>query len=252
MTGTISSSSRPAAIAAVGALLAAQRERILIGAGDAELGGDVLGGLRHRVDRRIFAFISGLTKRQPIVVSSIFAARENALSALAITNGARVMLSTPPAIIERRLAALDCPRGDGDRVHARSAQPVHRRPRHGSGQPGQQQRHARDVAIVLARLIGAAVDDVVDRRPVDPRIALDERTDRNGRQVIGADSRERAAVAAERRADRVAEEGIGHCGAPFSRRAASSDRASGTPVSRCNSSKHRPSTISTHAQAVAA
>ena len=44
------------------------------------------------------AFISGLTKRQPMVVSSILAARENALSALPITKGARVMLSTPPAI----------------------------------------------------------------------------------------------------------------------------------------------------------
>ena len=34
-----------------------------------------------------------------MVVSSTFALRENALSALASTNGARVMLSTPPAII---------------------------------------------------------------------------------------------------------------------------------------------------------
>ena len=46
-----------------------------------------------------FSFISGFTNRQPIVVSSIFATRENALSDLPITNGARVMLSTPPAII---------------------------------------------------------------------------------------------------------------------------------------------------------
>ena len=38
-------------------------------------------------------------KRQPIVVSSIFALRENAVSALPMTNGARDMLSTPPAII---------------------------------------------------------------------------------------------------------------------------------------------------------
>ena len=43
-------------------------------------------------------FINGLTNRHPIVVSSIFAVRENALSAFPITNGARVMLSTPPAI----------------------------------------------------------------------------------------------------------------------------------------------------------
>src|SRR5437867_7465595 len=38
------------------------------------------------------AFISGLTKRQPIVVSSIFMLRENAASALPTTNGARDML----------------------------------------------------------------------------------------------------------------------------------------------------------------
>src|SRR5205823_4395056 len=45
-----------------------------------------------------FAFISGLTKRQPMVVSSSFAEREKALSALPRTKGARDMLSTPPAI----------------------------------------------------------------------------------------------------------------------------------------------------------
>src|SRR4051812_25961144 len=44
------------------------------------------------------SFIAGLTKRQPIVVSSIFAARENAASDFPITNGPRDMLSTPPAI----------------------------------------------------------------------------------------------------------------------------------------------------------
>ena len=36
--------------------------------------------------------------RQPSVVSSIFNEREKALSALAMTKGARDMLSTPPAI----------------------------------------------------------------------------------------------------------------------------------------------------------
>jgi acetyl-CoA acetyltransferase len=38
------------------------------------------------------------TKRQPMVVSWISAWRENAVSALGMTNGARDMLSTPPAI----------------------------------------------------------------------------------------------------------------------------------------------------------
>ena len=40
----------------------------------------------------------GFTKRQPIVESAISAWRENALAALGITNGARLMLSTPPAM----------------------------------------------------------------------------------------------------------------------------------------------------------
>jgi len=45
------------------------------------------------------AFMSLLTKRQPMVVSWIALLRLKALSALGITNGARLMLSTPPAII---------------------------------------------------------------------------------------------------------------------------------------------------------
>ena len=45
------------------------------------------------------AFISLLTKRQPIVVSYISALRSKALVALATTKGARLMLSTPPATI---------------------------------------------------------------------------------------------------------------------------------------------------------
>jgi hypothetical protein len=44
------------------------------------------------------AFISGLMKRQPMVVSKISAERENASAALPITNGARVIDSTPPAM----------------------------------------------------------------------------------------------------------------------------------------------------------
>ncbi|VFT18435.1 Uncharacterised protein [Pseudomonas aeruginosa] len=44
------------------------------------------------------SFISGLTKRQPMVVSSIFWPRPKALSALPITYGARDIDSTPPAM----------------------------------------------------------------------------------------------------------------------------------------------------------
>ena len=79
------------------------------------------------------------------------------------------------------------------------------------GQPGEQQRHARDVAVVLAGLVGAAVDDVVDRAP-SRRSALRAISAlmRDRAEVVGAHRRERAAVAAERRAHRVADEGFLH------------------------------------------
>ena len=52
------------------------------------------------------ARITGLMKRQPMVVSKISALREKAVSALGITKGARDMLSTPPAIIKSASPAL--------------------------------------------------------------------------------------------------------------------------------------------------
>ena len=44
------------------------------------------------------AFISGLMKRHPMVVSCMSAERWNASAAFPVTNGARVMDSTPPTI----------------------------------------------------------------------------------------------------------------------------------------------------------
>lgn len=46
------------------------------------------------------SFIRRFTKRQPIVVSWTALPRLNAGSAFGITNGARLMLPTPPAIIK--------------------------------------------------------------------------------------------------------------------------------------------------------
>ncbi len=64
------------------------------------------------------AFISLLTKRQPMVVSYTALLRLKALSALGMTTGARLMLSTPPAIIRRASPAL----------MARAAEPTASRP----------------------------------------------------------------------------------------------------------------------------
>jgi len=68
-------------------------------------------------------FISPLTNRQPIVVSYTSAERENASLAFAITNGARVMLSTPPASISSaspaRIARAAVPTASSPLPHSR-------------------------------------------------------------------------------------------------------------------------------------
>src|SRR5246127_4789557 len=96
------------------------------------------------------AFISGLMKRQPIVVSKMSAERENASAALPITNGARVVDSTPPAI-PRSIAP---PRAAG--IEPRSAKAVEGLAGNLVRQAREQQRHPRHVAVVLAGLVGAA------------------------------------------------------------------------------------------------
>ena len=78
------------------------------------------------------------------------------------------------------------------------------------GEPGQQQRHAADVAVVLAGLVGAAVIQVVHRLPIHAGIALHQDAQRDGAEVVGADVLQRAGVAADRGADEVADEGLWH------------------------------------------
>ena len=110
---------------------------------------------------------------------------------------------------ELDLARFDPPRRRGDRFHSRGAQPIDRRARDGIRQASEQERHAREVAIVLARLIGAAEKDLVDFIG-ETRMAADELADRERRQIVGAETCQRAAEAADRRAHIVADEGFGH------------------------------------------
>jgi len=108
------------------------------------------------------------------------------------------------------LARLDRARGEADGVQARAAQAVHRGAGHRNRQAREQPRHARHVAVVLAGLVGAAVEHVVHGRPVDAGVALHQRLDGHGAQVVGAHAAQGAAVAAEGGADGVADKGLGH------------------------------------------
>ena len=66
------------------------------------------------------------------------------------------------------------------------------------------------IAVVLARLVGAAVEDLVDRRPISARVPLHQRFDRRRPQIIGTHRRQDAAEAANRRSDVIADEGFRH------------------------------------------
>jgi hypothetical protein len=109
---------------------------------------------------------------------------------------------------ELGLAATNGARGIADGVEPGCAQPIDGDPRNGIGQARQQQRHARNVAIVLAGLIGAAEHDLVERRPVDLGMALDERPDGHGGEIVGTHLGKRAAIAADRRAHAIAEKNV--------------------------------------------
>ena len=114
---------------------------------------------------------------------------------------------------ELDLAAADGARGVTDGVEAGGAQPVDRDAGHGIGNARQQQRHARHVAVVLAGLVGATEHDLVERRPVDLGIAPHQRPDRDRGEIVGAHPGERAAIAPDRSAHRIAEKdvaGVGH------------------------------------------
>ena len=79
----------------------------------------------------------------------------------------------------------------------------------GVGKPREQRRHARDVAVVLAGLVRGAEPDVLDLLRGNAR-ARDRLLDRDRREIVGAHVRERAAVAADRRANGGEDDGATH------------------------------------------
>ena len=77
-----------------------------------------------------------------------------------------------------------------DGAQPRGAEPVDRHARDAVGQPGEQRREPRHVAVVLAGLVRAAEPDVLDLGRVDAR-ALDRRGDRERGEVVRAHAGER-------------------------------------------------------------
>ncbi len=190
-----------------GALLALERELVLALARDAPALGDVLGGLAHRV--RVVALGQARVDEPPAE------RRVGHLAGAAVVGrfGLELDVRRPghrfDAAADEHVAIADGDRVRGrvDRLEARPAQPVDGQPADLDREIGQEERHPRDVAVVLAGLVGAAEDDVLDECRVDAGTVDEPAQDRGG-QVVGPDAGQGAAVATDRGPDRLDDPGF--------------------------------------------
>jgi hypothetical protein len=187
-----------------GALLAALGEGVLVAPRHLPFGRHVLRGLGHRVGA-----VGLLHPRidEPPPESSVLqgdAAGERRVSLVHHERRARHALDAA-GNHQLHFTGGNGTGGDGDGIHARTAQPVDGRAGHLLRQPGEEQRHSPDVAIVFPRLIRAPVDDVVQPQPVHACIAVAECGDRDGGEVIRSHAGQSARVAAKRGSNRIAQ-----------------------------------------------
>ncbi len=190
-------------------LLRPQRKRILLLPSNVIFLRHVFRGLRHRI-HAVLALHQRIHKPPPNrrVVNLRLAAE----SLLRLPHHKRRPRHALHAARNHhlRLATLDRPRRNRHRLHARSAQPVHRRPGNFLRHSREQQRHARHIAIIFPSLIRAPVDHVIHRRPIHANVALHQRPNRNRRQIIRPHRRERPAKPPERRPHRIANKNFAH------------------------------------------
>ncbi len=104
---------------------------------------------------------------------------------------------------KNRAAALN------DGLEAGAAQSIDRRAGHGCRQAREQHRHSGDVPVLLARTVGVAENDVIDRRGIE-RHPVDELAEDGRREVVRPDGGETAAVSPGGRTNRVVDEDCRH------------------------------------------
>ena len=220
------------------AALTFDREPVLVLARDAEVVSDILRRLRHRIDTE--ARFHRRVHEAPAdrgVVNGI-AARKRAVR---LRHHERCACHAFNAAChdEIGVSAANRARCHRHRVEAGAAQAIQRRARRRLAEPGEQRGHARDVAVVFARLVGAAHDDVIERAPIDAGVARGERPQRHLGEIVRPNLGERSAVASDGRARGVADESVGH---------SCSSSITGPPMVRLspwNSAMMRPSSPKT-------
>src|SRR5438477_285562 len=108
------------------------------------------------------------------------------------------------------LAGADRATRGADRIEARCAEAIEGLAGNRFRHAREQQRHAGDVAVVLAGLVGAAEKHLIYLRPVEIGMLRHQRLDRRGGQIVGAHLGKRAAETADRGPDGIANEYITH------------------------------------------
>jgi len=144
------------------ALLALQSEAVLVRAGNPVQSCDILGGLTQRdrgVPRRHRRIHEAPADRG--VVQFLRAAIRLAGLAQHVGRAAHRLHSSRHHDVAA--ARLDHARGHIHGLQTRRAEPVDRGPRDLHWKPRKQRRHARDISIVLARLVRGAEVDLVDK-----------------------------------------------------------------------------------------
>ena len=220
-----------------GARLRAGGEGVLVRAADGKLLGDVLAGLGHRIDAvaRLHHRVDEAPADRGVVHLAMTG--EGSLG-LGHHEGRTRHALDAARDHQFRLASLDGARRGDQRIHARAAKAVDRAARNALRQSCEQQRHAGDVAIVLARLVGAAEEHLVDGAPVDAAVPPHQRRERNRAEIVGAHARQSTRKAADRGPDVVADESLWHRG-PSSRRRVRCSRDSRAASRACRRSAAR-------------
>ena len=191
------------------ATLALERERVLVGAAHAPALGDVLPGLPHALQWEELGHARvGEAPAERRVVERAVAAGER-LCVLAHDERGAAHRFDATGHHQLGFARANRLAGADDSGEPRRAQPVDRHSRDLLGQPGEQQRHASHVAIVLAGLVGAAEVDLLDRGRVEAGQALDGAAQRDRGEIVRSDVRERASVAPHGGAHGGEDHGVG-------------------------------------------
>ena len=192
-----------------GALLRADGKGVLIGARYLEIRRHVLAGLRHGVDAVLLLHQRVDEAPADGGVEDFGMAREGFLR-LALHEGRPRHRFDATGNGKFHFAGTDGAGGGADRLQARGAEPVQGDAGNALRQTRQEQRHARDIAVVLTGLVGAAVKDFFELVPIDLRVARHQCLDRHGGEIVGAHLGERTAKAADRSANGIAEIYVAH------------------------------------------